>query len=254
MKVKVLGGQGGVTIGNQATSFLVDEILLIDAGSVASTLSIDRQARVQNILISHPHLDHIKDLAFLCDNCFGMRETPFIVWGHATVLELIKKHLFNDTIWPDFSALPTRENPTVRFVPLDPGKTVLIGEHMVTPIPVQHPSDAQGYIVEKDGKALLFTCDTGPTERIWQRARELPHLRAIFTEVSFPNKLQKIATASDHHTPQTLGGELNKMPPNVPVILTHLKPNFRSELEQEVAELNEPRVQVLAKDGVEFNF
>lgn len=254
MKVKILGGHGGVTIGFQATSFLIDDVLLIDAGSVASTLSIEKQSRIDNILISHPHLDHIKDLAFLCDNCFGMRPKPFEVWTHNTVLGLIKHHLFNDTIWPDFSILPTSQNPTIHFNSLTPEIMTEIGGYRVTPVPVKHPSDAMGYIIEKEGKAILFTLDTAATSRIWEKAREFPALKAIFTEVSFPNKLQKVADASDHHTPQTLAEEIKKMPPGVPIILTHLKPNFRGELEQEIAELDEPRVQILQKDGMEFNF
>ncbi len=254
MKVKILGGHGGVTIGFQATSFLVDERMLIDAGSAASTLSIEKQSKIDNILVSHPHLDHIKDLAFLCDNCFGMRASPFEAWAHPTVVGLIQRHLFNDTIWPDFAKIPTAEKPTIRFNGLASEKRVEIGGFHVTPVPVAHPSDAHGYILEKEGRAILFTLDTGPTERIWEIARGMPHLRAIFTEVSFPNRMQKVADASDHHTPQTLGAELAKMPAGVPVILTHLKPNFRGELESEIAELNDSRVQVLMKDGMEFQF
>lgn len=254
MKVKILGGHGGVTIGAHATSFLIDDQLLIDAGSVASTISIEKQSRIDNILISHPHLDHIKDLAFLCDNCFGMREKPFQVWTHTTVMGMIKTHLFNDSIWPDFSVLPTKKNPTIQFNALAPEVTVEIGGYLVTPVLVQHPSDSMGYIVEKEGKAILFTLDTAATTRIWQKAHQYPALKAIFTEVSFPNKLQKVATASDHHTPQTLAEELKKMPPGVPVILTHIKPNFRAELEQEIAELGESRIQIMSRDGMEFNF
>jgi cAMP phosphodiesterase len=254
MKVKILGGHGGITIGAQATSFLIDDKLLIDAGSVASTISIERQSHIDDILISHPHLDHIKDLAFLCDNCFGMRSTPFQVWTHETVKGMIKTHLFNDSIWPDFSVLPNKEKPTIVFNALEPEVTRDIGGYKVTPVPVQHPSDAMGYIIEREGKALLFTLDTAVTERIWQKAHEYPALKAIFTEVSFPNKMQKVATMSDHHTPQTLAEELKKMPPGVPVILTHIKPNFRNELEQEIAELGEPRLQIMSKDGMEFNF
>ena len=254
MKVKILGGHGGVTIGCQATSYLIDDQLLIDAGSVASTLSIEKQSKINHILISHPHLDHIKDLAFLCDNCFGMRDKPFQVFSHATVREIIKTHLFNETIWPDFTLLPTKEKPTIVFESLEPEKVVQIGNYKIMGVKVQHPSDAMGYIVEREGKSLLFTLDTAPTERIWQKAKEYPGLKAILTEVSFPNKLQKVATASDHHTPQTLAEELKKMPPGIPVVLTHIKPNFRSELEQEIAELDEPRIQILSKDGMEFNF
>jgi len=254
MKVKILGGHGGVTIGFQATSFLIDDQLLIDAGSVASTLSIDNQARVNNILVTHSHLDHIKDLAFLCDNCFGMRPGPFEVWSHPTVVRILREHLFNDTIWPDFSALPNREKPTIRLNDLVPRTPREIGGYRITGIPVQHPNDAMGYIVEKDGKALLFTGDTAATTEIWQAASKVPHLKAIFTEISFPNRLRGVARASDHHTPESLGEELKKMPPGVPVILTHMKPNFRGQLESEIAELGDQRLQMLVKDGAEYTF
>jgi cAMP phosphodiesterase len=192
MKVKILGGHGGVTIGSQATSYLIDDHLLIDAGSVASTLSIEKQSKIDNILISHTHLDHIKDLAFLCDNCFGMRSSPFQVWSHKTVKDIIKTHLFNETIWPDFSQLPTKEKPTISFNELQPEEVREIGGYKVMGVPVKHPNDAMGFIIEKAGKALLFTLDTAATERIWQKAHQFPGLKAIFTEVSFPNKLHKV--------------------------------------------------------------
>lgn len=254
MKVKILGGHGGVTIGFQATSFLINDSLLIDAGSVASTLSIEKQSHIDNILISHSHLDHVKDLAFLCDNCFGMRPSPFEVWTHPTVMRIIKEHVFNDTLWPDFSKLPTPEKPTIHFNPMMPETPQKIGDYTVTGIPVQHPNDAMGFIIEKEGKALLFTVDTGATSRIWEVAQTIPNLKAVFTEVSFPNRLRKVALASDHHTPESLALELPKMPPNIPIILTHLKPNFRGELEQEIAELGDRRIQLLQRDGMEFQF
>jgi len=254
MKVQILGGHGGVTVGASATSFLIDDQLLIDAGSVATTIPIDAQAKIDHILISHSHLDHVKDLAFLCDNCFGLRTSPFQVWSHATVVEIIKRHIFNDTLWPDFTVLPSATKPTIVFNPLTPEKMVKIGAYQVTPVKVQHPNDAMGYIVEKDGTAVLFTLDTATTERIWEVAKQFKNIKAIITEVSFPNRLQKVATLSDHHTPQTLKAELSKMPKGVPIILTHLKPNFREELNAEIAALGDDRVRLMERDGVTFEF
>ena len=115
MQVKIIGGHGGVTKNYQATSYLIDESLLIDAGSVAAWLDIEDQLKIDHILISHSHLDHIKDLAFICDNCFGLKGKPFEVHCHETVGKAIKTHLFNDVIWPDFSVIPNKENPTITF-------------------------------------------------------------------------------------------------------------------------------------------
>lgn len=254
MKLKILGGHGGVTRGHAATSFLIDDSLLLDAGSVAETLSIEEQAKIDHILISHSHLDHIKDLAFLCDNCFGIKNIPFQVYTHQTVKNIIMSHLFNDTVWPDFTALPTKENPTIEFHSLTPELPFILERYKIIPVKVQHPNDAMGYIIDDGKSAILFTVDTASTDRIWEVAKTVKNLKAIVTEVSFPNSLSKVAMASDHHTPATLKLELEKMPKDIPVILTHLKPNFRDELSAEISALKEPRLRLLERDGEVFNF
>lgn len=254
MKVKILGGHGGVSDSTHATSFLVNDDLLIDAGSIASASSIEVQQSIDHILISHSHLDHIKDLAFLCDNCFGLKDRPFEVYSHPLVVSIIKHHLFNETIWPDFSKLPNIENPTIRFNEVNPEQPFEVGGYKVLPVSVNHPNEAMGYIIEKEDSAVLFTLDTASTDKIWEYSHKFKNLKAIFTEVSFPNNMDHIARASYHHTPKSLGEELKKMPKGIPVILTHLKPNFREQLLKEITELNEPRVQLLEKDGVEYSF
>lgn len=254
MRIRILGGHGGVALGLQTTSFLIDDVLLIDAGAVASVLRIEEQIAIQHILISHSHLDHVKDLAFLCDNCFGLRPNPFEVYSSELVRKIIKEHIFNETIWPDFSKLPNATKPTVRFHALPPEQKKMLGDYTVTPIPVQHPNEAMGFIVEKGDSCVLFTVDTGPTEKIWEWARKEKNLKAIFTEVSFPNHMQKVATLSDHHTPQSLGIEIEKMPKDIPIILTHLKPNYRAELKKEVAALQNSRLIILEADGMIFDF
>lgn len=254
MQIKIIGGHGGVTKNYQATSYLIDESLLIDAGSVASGLDIEDQLKIEHILISHSHLDHIKDLAFICDNCFGLKKVPFEVYSDVNVHHSIKKHIFNETIWPDFSKLPSVENPTIRFNNLENKKSIELGKYKVTPVHVNHPGGAMGFIVEKDETAILFTLDTKATDEIWEVAKSIKNLKAIFTEVSFPNSLQKIADLSDHHTPQTIKAELLKMPKDIPVYLGHLKPNFQEQLIKEVSELGESRLHPLYADDVRFTF
>lgn len=254
MRIQVLGGHGGQAPGFSTTSFLINGELLIDAGAVASTLSIQEQSKIDNILISHSHLDHIKDLAFLCDNCFGMRKVPFQVFTHNTVKKILKEHLFNETIWPDFTILPTEKNPTMQINAIEPEVSFKLKDYTITPVKVQHPNDAMGFIIEQGDTTVLFTVDTAATERIWELAREIKNLKAIFTDVSFPNSLQGVAIASDHHTPASMKLELTKMPPNIPVVLTHLKPNFREVILKELSELNEKRLRVIEKDGEIFDF
>lgn len=254
MRVRIIGGSGGVTKSTSATSYLIDDSLLIDAGSVASGLEIEEQAKIENILISHSHLDHTKDLAFICDNCFGIKEGPFEVHTHKTTLDAIKTHLFNDVIWPDFSALPSKERPVMRFHELKENEKKTLGAYTVRPIHVEHPGDAFGFIIEKGDCAILFTQDTRATDKIWKVANEYKHLKAIFTEVSFPNKLQKVADISDHHTPSTMKAEISKMPGDIPIYLGHLKPNFRQELLKEINDLGESRLNIMDGDNLVYNF
>jgi ribonuclease BN (tRNA processing enzyme) len=254
MKIEILGGHGGQAKGYFTTSFLIDDKLLIDAGAVAGALTVEQQTRIENILISHCHLDHTKDLAFLCDNCFGLRPGPFQVYTHATVKHMIKAHLLNDIIWPDFTVLPTAARPTIAINAIVEEVAVDLGGYRITPVKVRHAHDAMGFIIEHGGSAVVFTLDTGPTERIWELSKRTPNLKAIFTEVSFPNSLAAVAEVSDHHTPGSLSRELEKMPATVPVILTHLKPNYREQILRELDALGEDRISVLERDGEVFHY
>lgn len=254
MKIQVLGGHGGLSPGFSTTSYLIDDKLLIDAGSVASAISIEEQSKIDHILISHCHLDHIKDLAFLSDNCFGLKDKPFQVYTHKTVKKIIKEHLLNDTIWPDFTVLPTPEKPTITINAIVEEEKLTLGDYVIIPVKVKHAHDAMGFIVEKGGVAVVFTLDTGPTERIWELSHKVKNLKAIFTEVSFPNSLGKVAELSDHHTPKSLLQEMAKMPGKIPVILTHLKPNYQNEIVKELEGKGENRIQIVERDGAVFNF
>ncbi|MDD0852683.1 3',5'-cyclic-nucleotide phosphodiesterase [Halobacteriovorax sp. GB3] len=254
MLVRIIGGHGGVSPGFRATSYLIDGKLLIDAGSVASGIQIGEQANIDNILISHSHLDHISDLAFLADNCFGMKGRPFEVWTNPKIKKNIMTHLFNDEIWPDFSKLPSADNPTMRFHEIDEEVEFTLGEYKITPVRVNHQEGAMGFIIEKGDCAVVFTQDTGPTDRIWEVAKTKKNLKGIFTEVSFPNNLIQVAIDSQHHTPSTMSEEIKKMPGEVPIFLGHLKPNFQELLFKEIADIGCDRITVLGSDDTSYMF
>lgn len=255
MLVRIIGGHGGVSPGFKATSYLIDGKLLIDAGSVASGLQIEEQVNIDNILISHAHLDHVTELAYLADNCFGAKEKPFYIYANGPVNVSIKKHILNDIIWPDFSVLPTPEKPTLKFVDLKPEMWLILGDYRILPVPVNHSTGALGFIIERKNKSVVFTQDTGSTEKIWEYAHKLKNLKAIFTEVSFPNSLSQVALDSQHHTPQSMGEEIKKMPVDVPIFLGHLKPNFQHELFTEIEALGHgDRLTVLGSSDTSYVF
>ncbi|HLE11143.1 MAG: hypothetical protein A2504_16685 [Bdellovibrionales bacterium RIFOXYD12_FULL_39_22] len=254
MLVRVVGCHGGVSPEFKATSYLIDGKLLIDAGSVATGLLISEQVAIQNILISHPHLDHINEMAYLCDNCFGLKDSPFEVYAGTSVKEAIQKYLMNDVIWPDFSKIPSITNPTIRFNDLMEEQELVLGEYKIFPVKVNHPGNAFGFIVEKRNVALLFTQDTGPTQRIWEIAKRYDKLRGVFTECSFPNHLQKVALNSQHMTPNDLKIEIAKMPPDIQIFVGHLKPNYQDQLFREIKDIGCDRLNVMGTDDTSYIF
>ena len=143
----------------------------------------------------------------------------FILSQDQTLKEAIKTHLLNNVIWPDFTKLPTEVNPTLHFNEIKPEIPLVLGDYRITPVLVNHQNNAMGFIVERKNTAVVFTQDTGPTDRIWEIANQTKNLKAIFTEVSFPNSLMKVAIDSQHHTPSTMKDEIKKMPKDIPIFL-----------------------------------
>ncbi|OGQ36949.1 MAG: hypothetical protein A3F16_03330 [Deltaproteobacteria bacterium RIFCSPHIGHO2_12_FULL_43_9] len=242
MKIKVLGCHGSEGQKYKATSFLINDSIVIDAGTIVSALPIKDLKKIKHIFITHAHLDHIKDLAFLVDNLFGKIKKPIKIYGKKKTINAIQKHLFNDVIWPDFSRLPSRSNPTMRFIPIK--KIVKINGISIEPIAVNHTVESVGYII-KDGMATLaITGDTGPTRGFWRRLKREHHLKAIFAEVSFPSRKRLLAQDSLHYTPTTLARDLPTLENNPRICIYHLKPPYVSDIIREIHKIS-PKWYVL---------
>ncbi len=222
------------------TSFLVDGGLAIDAGAITPVLEIEEQRAVRHILLSHSHMDHTASLPFLIENGFADGHGTVSIYSARAVLANVRRHLFNNDTWPDFSRIPNHLYPTVRLVTIEAGTPFVVdglpsGPVEVTAIPVNHSVPTVGFLVRQGASSLLFTSDTGPTERVWEAANAAADLRLLITECSFPSRLQEIADVSRHLTPATLAGELAKLRPDIPVALYHFKPPYIGELGDEIA-------------------
>lgn len=253
MKYRVLGCSGGETPGFRLSSFLVEDRLLIDTGSVTVALDVGEQAGIDHILLTHSHLDHTGGLPLLADNIFGMRATPVQVHGIAPTLDGLRRHLLNDVLWPDFTRIPSSASPTLlyREIPED-GPFELAGFTLTT-VRVSHEVECVAYFIHGRGGTLLHIGDTGPTEAVWRHARSVPRLLAVCVETTFPNRLQEVADASGHLTPRTLERELEKLDRDAPVYVYHLKPNFRQEILAELKRLRRPALHIL-EDGALYRF
>jgi cAMP phosphodiesterase len=248
MELRVIGCHGGETPRHRTSAFVIDDRLAIDAGSLTSGMDLKAQFRLNACIISHAHLDHIRDLATIADNRCQADCEPLVVAATKETLHVLKKHFFNNLIWPDFSQIPNKAKPTIQYVELKPEKRVAIAGYQVRSVTVNHTIDSSGFIVEGKDATIAYSGDTGPTDRFWELLNEEPNLKALLMEVSFPNREQKLATVSGHHTPRTLLKDLKKYakPQDLPTLLYHIKPVFQAEVEQEVARLKGVNLTVTA--------
>ncbi len=254
MKVRVLGCRRSRELGPQVNSFLLDDRLLVDAGSVCAALDSGEQLAISDLLLTHAHFDHLADLPFLVENGLGLRAEPLRIWAPAEVLGQLSAHLFNDRVWPDFTRSRGAHGPAVELCPLPPEGSSLVAGFRVRWVRTSHPVFTVGYFLGQEGAAVLIAGDTGPTEELWQVARDLPVLGGVFVETSFPDRLADIAAHSGHLTPGVLRGELAKLTrPLLPVKVFHLKPRFIAEIVAELDALEDPRLQIL-HGGEEFLF
>lgn len=247
MELRVIGCHGGETPRHRTSSFILDERLAIDAGALTSGLEVAEQVKLEGVLVSHAHLDHVRDLATLADNRCQTACPPLVIAGTRETLRVLRTHFFNNELWPDFAAIPSVEQPTVRYLELEPEQPTEIAGCIVRAVHVSHTIDSAGFVVETRDGALGYSGDTGPTERLWQVLEAQKNLRALLMEVSFPNREQRLATVSGHHTPRTLREDLLKLqrPQDLPTLLYHIKPVFQAEVEKECARLEGVSLEVL---------
>jgi cAMP phosphodiesterase len=253
LKVRLLPSAAGRESQLQAlTSFLVNDRLAIDAGSLGFALKPEEMGRVRYVVITHAHSDHTASLPIYVAEAYTLLDGPVVIYGLETVVEAIKEHVFNDQIWPDFRKimLPGTDQPTIEFRILVPGETVEITGLRVTPVPVNHVVPNVGLIVEDDDAAVVFTSDTYCTDALWAAAKGRPHLRAVFVDVSFPNELGWLAEASKHLTPELLAADLKKLNRDVEVYAVHIKPTNRLEVIRQLGELEIPKIGVGEIDRV----
>lgn len=247
MQLRVVGCHGGETPKHRTCAFLLDERLAIDAGSLTSGLDLELQYRLEAVLVSHAHLDHIRDLATIADNRAQRGCPPLLVVGTKPTIGVLQKHFFNGLLWPDFTAIPTKKQPTIKYRVLELEKRAVVCGFGVRAIAVTHTIDTSAFVIDKDGASVAYSGDTGPTDRLWKVLNAEKDLRALLMEVSFPNEQQRLATVSGHHTPQTLKPDLEKYrsPKDLPTLLYHIKPAFQAAVEKQCAKLKGVELSVL---------
>jgi ribonuclease BN (tRNA processing enzyme) len=246
MELRVLGCHGGETPDHRTSAFLVDGRIGIDAGALTSELTLAEQKRVRAVLVSHCHMDHIQDLATLADSRCQAGGPTLLLAGTAATIAALKAHFFNDLLWPDFTRIKTPLGPTIQYRVMKPERIYDIGGYSVRAVLVSHTVESAAFVLRRGRSTIAYSGDTGPTKRLWEVLEGID-LKALLMEVSFPNSQQKLATASGHHTPQTLAAELEKLGErrDLPILLFHIKPTFERMVLRELSRIRGRNLSVL---------
>ena len=236
MKIRVLGCSGGIGGSLRTTSFLVDEDVLLDAGTGVGDLSLEQLAKIDHIFVSHSHLDHVTSIPFLVDTVCWMRGSPIVVYGIKETLDILRAHLFNWKIWPDFTQIPDAEHPFMVYREIKVGEAVELRGRRFTAIPANHTVPAVGYVIDNGRNTLIFSGDTSTNDALWKVVNGAKNLKYLIIETAFSNKERDIAIASKHLCPKMLAEELEKMRVMPEVFITHLKPGEGALTMKEVSE------------------
>jgi ribonuclease BN (tRNA processing enzyme) len=238
MIFKVLGSSGAELPGYNSPAFLVDGCMLLDSGTIGSYLTEKEQWKIRDIVITHAHLDHIKAIPFLADNIIIKNKSHSIrLFGIKETLSDLKKHLLNNKIWPDFTKISSTLDPVIKLNTISAGRVFKVNGYTAYAYRVNHTVPAVAYIIiDRKGKSLLYTGDTGPTDAIWKT----PHtIGALIVEASFPNRMEDLAIKTGHLTPKLLKVELAKMKvlPRQ-IFVTHPKPQYMKQIRKEIKEIS----------------
>ena len=235
MKLRVLGRSGGIGGRHlRTTSLLVDNDILIDAGTGVGDVSLAELMLIDHIFITHSHLDHVCSIPFLVDTVGGMRNKPLIVHATEPTLEIIRNHIFNWSIWPDFTQVPTPSKPFMRYEPMQLGETVELKGRKITSLPANHVVPAVGFQVDSGQASLVFTGDTTTHDPLWKVVNKITNLRYLIIETAFCNRERELAVAAKHFCPSLLAEELPKLERSAEIFITHLKPGEIELTMQEV--------------------
>lgn len=219
------------------SSYLINGEISIDAGSLGLGLTPSDQAKVHTILLTHTHIDHIATLPLFLENCMTNSNPPPTLYSTPHNITMLKKHLFNNVIWPDLMRI---SSDFLRMVEIDPYEEITLPDISFHLFPVNHPIPTYGMILKdkRNNIDVLFTSDTTICDIIWIEANRSRFLKAIFIEISFPDAFRDLALSSGHLTPSLLANELKKLRRNVPIYLTHYKRQFMKEIEEELAAIS----------------
>ncbi|MDP2240182.1 MAG: 3',5'-cyclic-nucleotide phosphodiesterase [Burkholderiales bacterium] len=236
MRLKILGCSGGIGGNLRTTSILLDHDILIDAGTGVGDLLVSELSLIDHVFVTHSHMDHVTSIPFLADTVGWMRDKPITVHATEQTIAILKNHLFNWKLWPDFTEIPDAKNPVLKFETITLGKTVDLKGRKITALPANHVVPAVGFQLDSGRASLVFSGDTTTNDALWREVNRIDNLRYLIIETAFCNREKDLAVASKHLCPSLLAEELAKLERPAEIYITHLKPG---EIELTMREIEE---------------
>lgn len=238
MKVRVLGCSGAIAKDCRTTSFLIDDSILIDAGTGVGDLTLDEMRKIDHVFLTHSHLDHIAALPLMLDAVSSLRTKPVQIYALQATIDALQSHVFNNLIWPDFGLLPSPEQPLLRYCAISVGQQTIVGGRLVEALPAVHSVPAVGYGVRGDAGWWAFSGDTGRNPGFWAWVNTTP-ICLLFVETAFSNKESELALRSQHLSPDALAQELGRLriDRTFPIYISHTKPTEAPLIMEEIAHI-----------------
>jgi ribonuclease BN (tRNA processing enzyme) len=235
------------------SSWLINDTVAVDAGSLGFWGSPQEQARVRHVFLSHTHMDHLASLPIFVENAYEGKAEAVTIHGSRTVLECCQKHLFNEEVWPDFIALSRGEKPFLHLSNFEAGETLAIDGLRVTAVALDHVVPTVGFVIADGDSSIALISDTGPTEEIWQQINKTANMRAVFVETTFPDELTWLADVSKHLTPGSLARQVAKLTRPTRLIIIHLKARYKDQVIAELRAMGLKGLEI-GQAGVPYTF
>lgn len=236
MRIKVLGCDGGIGHPLRTSALLVNDNLLLDAGTGVGELPLSQLLEIEHVFITHAHIDHIASLPLLIDTVMARVSRPITVHATEDTLNTLQTHIFNWTVWPDFTQIPSPEDPCVRFSPIEVGKTVDLGTAKVTPIPANHTIPTVGFHLENSDASLAYCGDTTTCDPLWAAVNAISNLKYLIIETAFDDAKMQLAERAGHLCPTLLAAELEKFKRPAEIYLSHMKPGLSDIIMREASQ------------------
>jgi len=251
-KIEILGAYGTRSKECATSSILLNKQNVMDAGNLIAGLET-RCIELENIWITHAHLDHIVDIASMIDNYYGQRRVSLNILGLPSTLSSIQKNILNDEVWPDFSKikLKNQDAMAITYTEIQLNKEYQISEHeTIRPIATDHTVASCGYIYMRGDTGVLITEDTFSLKNIIEELEKNKRIKSVVLECSFPNEMHELARVSKHLTPRLLFEQLESLErEDISLYINHIKPAYLEKIVDEIALCKGKWEPIILKDG-----